>query len=46
MGGGEGAATMISIHAPREGGDVGVAVELALVAISIHAPYEGGDLRV
>ena len=34
----------ISIHAPREGGDVGDKM-LALTGdiISIHAPREGGD---
>ena len=36
---------MISIHAPREGGDDDVLPELtAELAISIHAPREGGDL--
>ena len=35
----------ISIHAPREGGDVrDIAVRLNL-SISIHAPREGGDYR-
>ena len=34
----------ISIHAPREGGDVSFyAQEMALASISIHAPREGGD---
>ena len=34
---------MISIHAPREGGDV-VRPRLSVTAqISIHAPREGGD---
>ena len=36
----------ISIHAPREGGDVRQTVQVAeLVEISIHAPREGGDKR-
>ena len=37
--------TKISIHAPREGGDL-VSLFLASfdVLISIHAPREGGDL--
>ena len=35
----------ISIHAPREGGDVRVIVLPVIVTvISIHAPREGGDL--
>ena len=35
---------MISIHAPREGGDLLLsAVCLDLLVISIHAPREGGD---
>ena len=34
----------ISIHAPREGGDVDVVEHLRfLMGISIHAPHEGGD---
>ena len=33
----------ISIHAPREGGDISVAFMLFLLDISIHAPREGGD---
>ena len=34
----------ISIHAPREGGDVTAsALTQAGVGISIHAPREGGD---
>ena len=37
-------SSAISIHAPREGGDLGLEVrELALRQISIHAPREGGD---
>ena len=40
------AATPISIHAPREGGD---GYQMHCVAeklvISIHAPCEGGDLE-
>ena len=36
---------VISIHAPREGGDlVPCAVPVAAVTISIHAPREGGDI--
>ena len=35
---------MISIHAPREGGDRGTNEKRRLFAIiSIHAPREGGD---
>ena len=34
----------ISIHAPREGGDIGVTMAQDMIlAISIHAPREGGD---
>ena len=34
----------ISIHAPREGGDVSLgAKKYVTVYISIHAPREGGD---
>ena len=33
----------ISIHAPREGGDVFMAALLSSLGISIHAPREGGD---
>ena len=33
----------ISIHAPREGGDVLRGRSLELSHISIHAPREGGD---
>ena len=33
----------ISIHAPREGGDISKTNKLALGTISIHAPREGGD---
>ena len=37
----------ISIHAPREGGDVcDFANSLKVSAISIHAPREGGDSPV
>ena len=35
---------MISIHAPREGGDPVIAWHLIQSFISIHAPREGGDL--
>ena len=34
---------IISIHAPREGGDVLVCHVLTSLIISIHAPREGGD---
>ena len=34
----------ISIHAPREGGDFDLRVQLKGKLISIHAPREGGDL--
>ena len=34
---------MISIHAPREGGDYGVGLMRSTPPISIHAPREGGD---
>ena len=34
---------MISIHAPREGGDPSVAKIASIWRISIHAPREGGD---
>ena len=33
---------IISIHAPREGGDCSTACALAVLPISIHAPREGG----
>ena len=40
------AKTLISIHAPREGGDRQNAVGGdALGDISIHAPREGGDSK-
>ena len=35
----------ISIHAPREGGDIGSVLHLPRIIISIHAPREGGDLN-
>ena len=36
----------ISIHAPREGGDVMATIrDRADTHISIHAPREGGDLE-
>ena len=38
--------TIISIHAPREGGDFLVGNIIAGFFISIHAPLEGGDLAV
>ena len=33
----------ISIHAPREGGDVARHLDDGWTLISIHAPREGGD---
>ena len=33
----------ISIHAPREGGDLRTIMDPQNVKISIHAPREGGD---
>ena len=36
-------AGIISIHAPREGSDVGVDVDEGFALISIHAPREGSD---
>ena len=35
---------LISIHAPREGGDNDNAFDIRLANISIHAPREGGDI--
>ena len=36
---------LISIHAPREGGDImAVLAQYIRMQISIHAPREGGDL--
>ena len=35
--------SLISIHAPREGGDVRSFLSVFLPQISIHAPREGGD---
>ena len=37
-------AIKISIHAPREGGDLYFSYASDFVCISIHAPREGGDL--
>ena len=34
---------MVSIRAPREGGDRGEIAALAWVMVSIRAPREGGD---
>ena len=34
---------LISIHAPREGGDAMEMVKAMVASISIHAPREGGD---
>ena len=36
---------IISIHAPREGGDNDNAFDIRLANISIHAPREGGDSK-
>ena len=37
-------AYLISIHAPREGGDCNkLVVAFRIILISIHAPREGGD---
>ena len=37
---------MISIHAPREGGDfVSQSTAETMTEISIHAPREGGDSK-
>ena len=36
-------AILISIHAPREGGDAWLASAVVRLVISIHAPREGGD---
>ena len=38
------ALVVISIHAPREGGDCGRFHDLRRGGISIHAPREGGDV--
>ena len=35
----------ISIHAPREGGDIGDVYLIQIKIISIHAPREGGDSK-
>ena len=35
----------ISIHAPREGGDLFVPFPSPYLLISIHAPREGGDSK-
>ena len=37
---------LISIHAPREGGDVWAPLSEDDTAISIHAPREGGDEQI
>ena len=34
----------ISIHAPREGGDIMGFFRSTVIVISIHAPREGGDV--
>ena len=41
---GDGAGLVISIHAPREGGDTLKKQFRQIVLISIHAPREGGDV--
>ena len=39
-------SVLISIHAPREGSDVGsFTVKVIVILISIHAPREGSDER-
>ena len=39
--------SLISIHAPREGGDADVELQLLRIeVISIHAPREGGDASI
>ena len=38
--------TLISIHAPREGGDSELGGGDCHMGISIHAPREGGDTAV
>ena len=37
---------VISIHAPREGGDNMFTSSVPISTISIHAPREGGDLVI
>ena len=38
---------MISIHAPREGGDLELVDTIVdKLIISIHAPREGGDIKI
>ena len=37
---------VISIHAPREGSDLGFGMIVFLIRISIHAPREGSDCKV
>ena len=39
-------AMNISIHAPREGGDIDIDDLQECMDISIHAPREGGDVAV
>ena len=41
----EGFRDDISIHAAREGGDVGKSRVNIMLVISIHAAREGGDIR-
>ena len=37
---------LISIHAPRVGGDFSASRYLSIQSISIHAPRVGGDARM
>ena len=39
------AQQVISIHAPREGGDLPDEEQARRIMISIHAPREGGDSK-
>ena len=39
-------SVVISIHAPREGGDKVTGYNVFITEISIHAPREGGDMDV
>ena len=42
----QGKYALISIHAAREGGDVGGIAVVGGVTISIHAAREGGDTHI
>ena len=35
--------SLVSIHTPREGGDVCACPQISVVRVSIHTPREGGD---